>query len=98
MAFQSSLCSFFLSERSRVRSIVVSFARGLFSNESRQRTDRSINDRKIEGCSIFGNSIAWQKRVLFSQEAGDMVFSLQTIIMSITPVGCCIEGGTEAQP
>jgi hypothetical protein len=36
--------------------------------------------------------------VIFSQEAGDMGFSLPRVIISITPVGCCIEGGVEAQP
>ena len=59
--------------------------------------DWSIDDREVSESTIFGNSIAWRKRVIFSQEAGDRVFSLQTVIIVITPVGCCIEGGAAAQ-
>jgi len=41
----------------------------------------SIDDREVEEWAIFGNSTAWRKRVIFSQEAGDMVFSLQTVFI-----------------
>jgi hypothetical protein len=58
----------------------------------------SIDDREVEELAILGNSMAWRRRVIFSQEAGDMGFSLPRVIISITPVGCCIEGGVEAQP
>jgi hypothetical protein len=41
----------------------------------------SIDGREVDGWAIFGNSMAWRKRMFFSQETGDRVFSLQTVII-----------------
>jgi hypothetical protein len=41
----------------------------------------SIDGRDVDGLAILGNSMAWRRRMFFSQEAGDRVFSLQTVII-----------------
>jgi hypothetical protein len=41
----------------------------------------SIDDRKVEEWAILGNSMAWRRRMLFSQEAGDRGFSLQKVLI-----------------
>jgi hypothetical protein len=41
----------------------------------------SIDGREVDGLAILGNGMTWRRRVLFSQEAGDMVFALQTVLI-----------------
>jgi hypothetical protein len=41
----------------------------------------SIDGRKVDELAILGNSMAWRRRMLFSQEAGDRGFSLQTVLI-----------------
>jgi len=53
--------------------------------------ERPADDRAVEEWAILGNSMAWRRRMLFSQEAGDRGFSLQAVIISITLVGCYID-------
>jgi hypothetical protein len=42
---------------------------------------RSIDGREVDELAILGNSMAWRRRMLFSQEAGDMVFALRTVLI-----------------
>jgi O-glycosyl hydrolase len=41
----------------------------------------SIDVWEVEESAILGNSIAWRRRMLFSQEAGDRGFSLQRVLI-----------------
>jgi len=41
----------------------------------------SIDGLEVDGLPILGNSMAWRRRMLFSQEAGDRGFSLQKVFI-----------------
>jgi hypothetical protein len=41
----------------------------------------SIDGREVDEWAILGNSMAWRRRMFFSQETGDRGFSLQKVII-----------------
>jgi len=43
--------------------------------------DGSMDNREVWEWAILGNRIVGRKRMLFSQEAGDMGFSLRTVLI-----------------